>query len=764
MKLLRLLFALLLGGAALARAAAPDLPAVRTASEAVLARAELADYRGWIKFLRFEAETAAARHGAESPQAQERIARLADWTQRIAADPQLLGKLRGVQEWAYESPVDGSGQPFKLVIPSDYEATRPTPLTVTMHGYSGNHLEHSTGAAAHEGNFEVYVLGRSRGGWYVGLSQADVLHVLDYLQAHWNIDARRIHLAGGSMGGGGTFKLGARYPHRFASGQITCGYTLQEPFGNLARFPIYALHSEDDPVVPILHAQAAYHQLRAAGDQVIFDRTTGYGHAVWDYAAGNQRSSVWAPQQALPCSTTVRHLDFTALDGAATRSWWAEVAEWGPALRPARFILTACPGNLLQAELTNLAGLRLRLAEAPFDRALPLQISVNGAVPFTVPAPLPDVLVLVSAGPSWTTTPALPSTAFRRHTPGGPLQVYDGSPLLIVYGTHGDAAACAALRTAAEAASKTSHPEWAAEGGEAGADGVPHLQNLYGHLPVKADTAVTDADLRGHNLVLIGTAAENSVVARLAAQLPVRFTAEKIVCSDGSELPGAGAMLGLVHFNPVDPQRLLFWVAAATPAAYAPGAVVPEFGREHWLGADLFVVETATGALRATRSFDSLWRWTPGRENSPLIPARLAAHEDLARAIAETTRRATGADFAIAHRLAPLGNLAITAGLTRVADLTPLFYHHGIDVIEVTGAELLAAAPKLAALPPELRAWASLTPTLVPAQIDPARRYRIALPMLAVGPFGRATLLAPRVQERTPHFVDDTLEHFLACP
>ena len=155
MKLLRLLFALLLGGAALARAVAPDLPAARTASEAVLARAELADYRGWIKFLRFEAETAAARHGAESPQAQERIARLADWTQRIAADPQLLGKLRGVQEWAYESPVDGSGQPFKLVIPSDYEATRPTPLTVTMHGYSGNHLEHSTGAAAHEGNFEV---------------------------------------------------------------------------------------------------------------------------------------------------------------------------------------------------------------------------------------------------------------------------------------------------------------------------------------------------------------------------------------------------------------------------------------------------------------------------------------------------------------------------------------------------------------------------------------------------------------------------------
>lgn len=92
----------------------------------------------------------------------------------------------------------------------------------------------------------------------------------------------------------------------------------------------YRVVTEDDPVVPILHAQAAYHQLRAAGDQVIFDRTTGYGHAVWDYAAGNQRASAWAPQQALPLSTTVRQLDFTALDGAATRSWWASPSATRP--------------------------------------------------------------------------------------------------------------------------------------------------------------------------------------------------------------------------------------------------------------------------------------------------------------------------------------------------------------------------------------------------------------------------------------------------
>jgi hypothetical protein len=51
-----------------------------------------------------------------------------------------------------------------------------------MHGYSGNHIEHSDGMASHPGSFEVAVLGRSRGGGYRALSEADVLQVVDYVR------------------------------------------------------------------------------------------------------------------------------------------------------------------------------------------------------------------------------------------------------------------------------------------------------------------------------------------------------------------------------------------------------------------------------------------------------------------------------------------------------------------------------------------------------------------------------------------------------
>jgi predicted peptidase len=278
--------------AASAQTAAAGDPAkaladARTRAEAALARADLAAYRGWIKFLRYEADAAASRQGTASQETAEKTQRLDDWVARITANPRLLATLSGVQEWAYESPVDGSGQPFKMAIPTDYDPTRPPALSVYMHGYSGNHLEHSTGMAAHPGSFDLAVLGR--GGGYRGLSEADVLHVIDYVQAHWTIDPDRINLNGGSMGGGGTYRLGSRYPHRWASGRPTCDYASNLPVANLITLPIYATHSDDDWTVSVLHDRGPLARLRELGGQAILDETTGYGHAVWNYKEGNQR-------------------------------------------------------------------------------------------------------------------------------------------------------------------------------------------------------------------------------------------------------------------------------------------------------------------------------------------------------------------------------------------------------------------------------------------------------------------------------------------
>ncbi len=163
--------------------------------------------------------------------------------------------------------------------------------------------------------------------------------MVDYAVAHWSIDPDRISLNGGSMGGGGTYRLGSRYPQRWSSGRTTCGYASYVPMGNLLTLPIYATHSADDPTVSVLHDVGPLSRLRDLGGRVIFDETNGYGHAVWDYKEGNARGLAWERFQVRPDSRSVRRIDYTALDGGAVRGWWAEVAEWGPSPRPARFVL-----------------------------------------------------------------------------------------------------------------------------------------------------------------------------------------------------------------------------------------------------------------------------------------------------------------------------------------------------------------------------------------------------------------------------------------
>lgn len=734
--------------------------AVRERVEALLARADLAAYRGWLKYLRHQAETALRQTGPDGESARAAAARLDEWLGRIEADPTLLSHLNGVQEWAYESPVDGSGQPFKLAVPTDYDPARPAALSVYLHGYAGNHLEHSTGMAARPGWFDLAVLGRSRGGGYRGLSEADVLHAIAYVQAHWAVDPARIHLGGGSMGGGGTLRLGARYPHRWASGRPVCGYGGTLPVGNLLSLPIYATHSDDDYVVSVLHARGPLERLRELGGRALLDETTGLGHAAWEYQVGNARGDAWARAQVRPDSREVRRIDFTVLDGGAPRAWWAELTEWGPAPRPARFRLTAADQEL-HAGLENVGRLALRLDESPFDRDRPLRISINGAPWLEVGAPLPARIELTAtADGAWHAgAPVDEPFVFRQHTPGGAMLLYQGEPLLIVYGTAGDAATTSALRRAAEAASRSPHPAWLPEGGDAGPDGVPHAHNLYGRLPVKADVDVTAGDLSRCHLVLLGSVRENALVARLAPGLPVQFEPGRVRCSDGTELVRPHLSVGLVHYNPEAPDRLLFWVASDDPATYGPGAAIPQVMSGLGIvgaavGMDLLVMDATAPTLVAARSFDSRWRWNDGRADSPLLPARLAQHRQVTNALGEAVRQAAGADFALVSPTGLPELPAIEAGITRVADVTPLYFHEPIGILTLTGREVLELAGQFG---DHLEArWVPLPDTA----IDPERDYRVAAMSGAVWGFARVAQRAPRYRQ-TDCMVADAIERWL---
>jgi len=734
-------------------ATSSPLAAENASVQTLLQRQELAPYRGWLKFLQFRAEQETARHGADSEPARKATERLRDWVQRIEQDPALLGKLRGVQEWAYESPVDGSGQPFKLMIPTDYDPAKPAGISLYMHGLAGDHLKHSTGMRDREGNFEIAVLGRSRGGAYLGLSGADVLHVLNYVQTHWKIDDRRIQLSGGSMGGGGIFKLGSRYPHLFSSALMTCGFTTQEPINNLLTLPIYATHSVDDPVVPVITARGPFQTLRARGGRNIFDQTTGLGHAAWDYVEGNKRAAAWGQKEVRPKSRDVLRIDYTALDSVAARGWWAEVAEWGPEPKPARFILTATRTNSLTAELRNVGRLTLRLDESPFDANQPLRVTINGKPEIEIPAPLP---ARVDIGEAGVVTAA--KTARRPHTPGGAYQLYNGEPLLIVYGTQGGVN----LKAAAEAAARSWNPSWLGDQdmfGRDPEDGVPFSHNLYGSLRTKADHEVTAEDLARNHLVLIGHAGENSVVKRLASAWPVRITDTEIACDDGVTFSRKGRAWGLVHLNPEAPDRLIFWVGSDVNAAYAAGSVIPVIHGTGLHAADLIVADPVKRSVVATRSFAPDWSWTKETSRAKIAPG-IASAKDLANAIAESVRLAAGCDFAVATTIDTFGDVPFDPATATARDVANLHYNDLIDVLELDGAQLLALDEKFKAPSPFPR-YLAFQPALPAKGFTAGKKYRVALTASNGFPVGRVLLDMPVNQERTELTAAEAIERFL---
>lgn len=741
--------------------AGASLPGVGVAAshEDILRRDDLAAYHGWIKYLLFEAEHAGERFPDQPDVAREKRRRLEEWTRRILQNPKVLQDLRGVQEWAYESPADGSGQPFWFNIPTDYEPGRAFPASLYMHGYSNGHDERTPGMEDSPGLFDVSVLGRARGGWYRALSEADVLHVLRYLEANWNIDPSRVHLCGGSMGGGGAFRLGSRYPHRFASVRTVCGFASDKPVGNLLTLPVYATHSDDDYVVSVLHSRGPLGRLREMGGQVIYDETTGYGHAVWEYAEGNARAGAWYGEQVRPASRNVRRIDYTALDGTATRGWWAEVAEWGPRPRPARFRLTVGAGNALHATLTNVRCLKLLLAESPLDRARELSISVNGNVPVRRPPPLPDAVYLTKDDETWTLEERGPQAPYVLHRPGGANQLYHGEPLLIVYGTGGSPEAQAAMRDAAAVASRSGDATWQRPNGEKRSDGISHNQLLYGDLRTTADTDVTEDDIARCHLVLIGSADQNAVVARIADRLPVAYGKGTVSFNDGFEVPADDTALGLLHYNPDSPEKLIFWVASHDPRVYAADSLIPSMmGTWTWAigvtGTDCVVARASTGALVASRSFDSRWTWAGARDDSPLLPGTIRTGRDLANTISEVVRVASGSDLAVAGATGGKDDPPFAPGIARLSDLLNQdnVYFNPVNTMLMTGAQLLEADRKLA------RSTVWLYPAPDPKTIDANRSYQVALPSSLLSPFTRAATMAPAGYRVTDMDLADEME------
>ena len=220
---------------------------------------------------------------------------------------------RRVEARSYQFPGTGATVPYALFVPSNYDASRPWPLIVGLHGLGRPYdwlmgYEGIIDMAERDGYIMVTPLGYHPRGWYGSrgdgippgaaqgdnggealpanlgaLSEQDVMHVLGEARKQFNVDADRIYLWGHSMGGAGTYHLAAKYPGIWAALAVAAPAPFVPPdhIAPARHIPILVLHGDQDRTVPVERSREWVAKMKALGMEHVYVEIKGGDHSLF---------------------------------------------------------------------------------------------------------------------------------------------------------------------------------------------------------------------------------------------------------------------------------------------------------------------------------------------------------------------------------------------------------------------------------------------------------------------------------------------------
>lgn len=231
-----------------------------------------------------------------------------------SAQPPLTPSQRRILMCEYESAEANQRFPYALFVPSAYDAARPSPLIVNLHGAGVTPLQQMlfdgvTDYAEQYGYLVVAPMGYSTMGFWgmprgtptpietadvnpatgdrytlSELAEMDAMAVVAKLRAVYAVDPDRIYLMGHSMGGMGTYYLGARHAGIWAALAPIAGGGISDavaPGDKLKALPMLVMHGADDPVVRRRSSRASVLQMQQLGMQHVYLEFPGREHEFW---------------------------------------------------------------------------------------------------------------------------------------------------------------------------------------------------------------------------------------------------------------------------------------------------------------------------------------------------------------------------------------------------------------------------------------------------------------------------------------------------
>jgi predicted esterase len=197
---------------------------------------------------------------------------------------------------------------YSLFIPQGYSTSQKWPAILFLHGagergedgVSPAHVGIGPAVLARQAEFPAIVIfPQARETWAAGSIDANsALEILDQLTRSLSIDPDRISLTGISMGGAGTWSIGAATPARFACLAPVCGIARADQMEQLKSIPIWCLTGDADRSQFITSQRMAAKTLRDAGNPVRITEFRGVGHNSWDRSYNNPELLAWMLRQS----------------------------------------------------------------------------------------------------------------------------------------------------------------------------------------------------------------------------------------------------------------------------------------------------------------------------------------------------------------------------------------------------------------------------------------------------------------------------------
>lgn len=512
----------------------------------------------------------------------------------------------------FVSKLDGSVQPYGLVVPADYKRGDGVKrrLDIWFHGRGDNQSEvnflagRMSPTAKSEflpaGAFVLHPYGRFMNAFH-GPGEVDAFEALAHVMSQYSIDDARVAARGFSMGGAAAWHFGAHHAGEFFAVNPGAG------FADVSRFMNVPAMSNQPP----WYEKTLWRLYDATNYAANFFNTTlvVYSGEIdkQKLAAdcmeaalaeeGMKMTHIIGPQTAHKYEPKARDEVARLVDAAAEKGT-------DPMPKKVRFVLFSLRFNTMK--WITVDALEKHWEKSTVDAELDggvAKVQTKGVAALTLALPkgthveidgaqFNDALSFVKRGGKWTSRKPEASLA-KRHGLSGPIDDAFMDTFVFVLPT-GDAMNNATAKWAKdEAAYAIEQWRWQHRG-------APR---------VKKDSEITDSDIANMNLVLFGDPKNNKLLAKIADKLPVKW-GEKEIKVGGKTYPSDRNIPVLIYPNPLNPSRYVVINSGFTYAVVGGGSNANQTPKlPDWAVIDMTVplADRLRSGIADANFFDEQW-------------------------------------------------------------------------------------------------------------------------------------------------------------